>query len=124
EGRTRAIPGAGGVRAVWLGPGREDAGADQSRPPDRRGVQTTAIPPRCRRSAGGDPLGGPEWICGRRAGGTREGLSKQAAGFSDDSKARTARENCAGKGAERSAGRGPSGGGRRIQGHLEVNTRR
>ena len=45
QGRPRAVPRAGGVRAVRVGAGRGDAGEDRPRQADRRAVQAAAVQP-------------------------------------------------------------------------------
>ena len=53
QGRACSVPGTGGVRAVRLGPRRQDAGADRSRQTHHGDFQAGTVQP----DSGGDPGG-------------------------------------------------------------------
>ncbi len=91
QGRPRAVPRAGGVRAVRLGPRRRDPGAARTRQTHRGGLQAAAVQPDPRRNPGGGALGGAERIHGRRAGGQGQGFPEPADGFPDHPQGRAAR---------------------------------
>ena len=60
QGRAGPVPRTGGVRAVRLRPGCQDAGADRARQAHHGDLQAAAIQPDPGRDPGGGALGGPE----------------------------------------------------------------
>ena len=57
QGRPRPVPGTGGLRAVRLGPRRQDAGADRPRQAHHGDFQAAAVQPDSRGGPGGRALG-------------------------------------------------------------------
>ena len=64
QGRSRPVPGTGGVRAIRLGPRCQDPGADRPRQAHHRDLQAAPVQPDSRRGPGGGDLGGPERLRG------------------------------------------------------------
>jgi F-type H+/Na+-transporting ATPase subunit alpha len=66
--RPRAVPRAGGLRAVRLGPRPRDAGAARARPAPRGDSQAAAVPPDGGRASGAHHLGGDQRHARRHPG--------------------------------------------------------